>query len=87
MGFSDLPVAVLVLAGQLDRLLEGLGADHLQDGAEDLLVVGLHALLNAVEERGADEEALLIALQGEATPIGDPLRAPFDPPPSVRSII
>src|SRR3954470_17224963 len=58
-------VAIFVLAGKSDCFLEAVGADHLQDGAENLLLVRAEARLHVVEEGRADEEALFVALEAE----------------------
>ncbi len=61
--------------GQGQRLLEGLGADDLQHRPEDLLAIGAHVRRHPVEQGGADEEAVLIALQLEAAAVDDQFRA------------
>ena len=58
--------------------LIGLGADHREHRPEDLLAVDLHVRLDVVEQRAADEEAVLVALQREAAAIDDQLGACFD---------
>ena len=68
-------VAVLVVGRERQRLLEGLGADDLQDRPEDLLLVGLHRGLHLVEQARAQEEAVLVALQLEAAAVDDQLGA------------
>ena len=47
----------------MQGLLERLDAGDLQDGSEDLFLIGPHVGLHLVEQAGPDEEALLIALQ------------------------
>ena len=64
--------------GKLDRFLERVGAHDLQHRPEDFLVVGLHAGLHIVEQRWADEEAILVPLQLEAATVDDQLRALVD---------
>src|SRR5262249_8008426 len=59
-------VAILVLRGETDRLIERLGADDLQYRAEDLVLVGLRIGTHTVEKDRAHEETLLIALKLEA---------------------
>src|SRR5689334_6168464 len=71
-------VAVLMLRGQANRLLEVLGTDHLQDGPENLVLVGLHARLHVIEEGRADEEAFLVTLEHEAPAVDDQLGALVD---------
>src|SRR3954470_21155033 len=68
-------VAIFVLGGEADRFLEAVGADHLQYGPENLLLVGAEARLHMVEEGWADEEALLMALEAEAADSDDQLAA------------
>src|SRR6185312_11993971 len=71
-------VAVLVLARKAYRLLEVLDPDHLQDGAENFILVGLHVGRDAVKEGRADEEAILMALEHESASIDDELGAFVD---------
>ena len=68
-------IAILVLAGEPHRFLEILGADDLQDGSEDLLLIAFHLGGHAVEQRRADEEALLVTLQRESAPVDHDLGA------------
>ena len=72
------PLPYWWLRRQRQGLLEGLGADDLQHRAEDLLLVGLHGRLHLVEQAGADEEAVLVALQGEAAAVDHQLGALVD---------
>src|SRR5690606_4017452 len=53
-------VPVLVRAGQRERLLEAVRAHDLQHRAEDLVAPGLHLRRDAVEQRGPEEEAVLV---------------------------
>ena len=71
-------VAVWMLARQADRFLEAVGADDLQHGAEDFLLVAAEVRLHMVEQGRADEEALLMALQREAAAVDDQLAALVD---------
>ncbi|ATZ28652.1 hypothetical protein SLAV_34405 [Streptomyces lavendulae subsp. lavendulae] len=64
-------VAVRVLARQAQRLLEVGGADHRQDGAEDLFPVHAHLRGDAVEEGGSGEETVLVPGEGEVAPVDD----------------
>src|SRR3990167_7612319 len=64
-------VAVLMLARQTHRLFEILRPDDLQHGAEDFFLVAFHVGRHAVEQRGADVEALFMPLESEAAPIDD----------------
>src|SRR4051794_26311006 len=50
-------VAVFVLRGEGERLLEVLRADDLQHRAENLVLVALHAGRHVIEQSRADEEA------------------------------
>src|SRR6185312_6592129 len=50
-------VAIFVGRGEPYRLLEVVRSDHLQDGSEDLVLVGLHVWGDSVEEGGAHEKA------------------------------
>src|SRR5690606_4938023 len=72
-------VAVLVPRRQRQRLLEGLRAHDLQHRPEDLLVPGLHVRGDAVEQGGAEEEAVLVPGQGEAAAVDDQLGAFLHP--------
>src|SRR6185295_9619302 len=62
-------VAVVVLGGKLQRLLVVLGAHHRKHRAENLLLVDAHVRRHLVEQTAAHEEALLVALQLEATAV------------------
>ncbi len=55
-------VTILMLAGQGECVLEAFGAHHLQHGAENLFLIGPHAGLDLIEQRRADEKALLMPL-------------------------
>ena len=46
----------LVLIDELERGLEGVGANDAEDGAEDLFAVDAHLGLDVVEKTGAEEE-------------------------------
>jgi hypothetical protein len=71
-------VAVFVAHGQVDRLVVGLRPHGGEHGAEDLLLVDVHLGRDAVEEAGADEEAVLVALHPEAAAVDHELGALFD---------
>ena len=75
-------VAVGVRHGELERLFVGFGAHGGEDGAEDLFAVDVHVGGDVVEEAGADEEAVLVALHREAAAVdregGAGLHAGFD---------
>src|SRR3546814_17770912 len=62
-------VAVLVPAGQFQRLLEAVGAHDLQHRPEDLLAPGAHVRGDAVEQAGLEEEAVLMSRQREAAAV------------------
>ena len=72
------PLPYWCLLGRATRFLERLGAHDLQHRAEDFLLVGLHVGLHMVEQRRADEEAVLVALQLEAAAVDDQLGALVD---------
>src|SRR3954465_14933673 len=59
-------IAIFMVGGEAQSLLEAVRADHLQDRTENLLLVGAEARLHMVEEGRTDEETLLMALQREA---------------------
>ena len=69
------PLPYWCLLGSAIASSKRFGADDLQHRAEDFLVVGLHVGLHVVEQRRADEEALLVALQLEAAAVDDELGA------------
>ena len=71
-------IAILMLAGEGDGFFETVGADHLEDGAENLFLIGAHAGGDMVEQGGADEEAFLMALQREAAAVDHQLGAFID---------
>ncbi len=74
-GIDRGAVAVFVVHGQLDRILVGRGANRGQDRAKDLGLVDVHVGGHAVEQVGADKEAVLIALQVEVAAVHDQLGA------------
>src|SRR6478672_7146819 len=78
LGEDGDAVAVLVLAGKRQGFLEAGGADDLQHGTEDLFLVGLHLGRDVVEQRRADEIAVLVALQGEVAAVDDQFGAVLD---------
>src|SRR5215467_11892451 len=57
-GEDRAAVAVLVVRGKRERLLEGLRAHHRQHRPEDLLLIDAHVLADIVEEAAAEEEAV-----------------------------
>src|SRR3546814_17331128 len=69
-------VAVLVLRRQFECGFEIRGADDLEYRAENLFLVTFHVGGDMVEERRADEEALLLPLEREAAAVDDELGAP-----------
>src|SRR5262245_3039780 len=62
-------IAVLMLGRETQRVVEGFGANHLQNWAENLFVVALHLRSHPVEQGRADEKAFLMALQREAAAV------------------
>ena len=64
--------------GSAVALGEAVGADDLQDGAEDFLAVRAHVGGDIVEQRRADEKALLVALEHETAPVDDEFGAFVD---------
>src|SRR5580692_3627598 len=71
-------VAVFMLRRQPHRLLVILGADHRQDGSENLFLVDRHVRLDVVEQAAADEIALLVALELEIAAVDHELGAFLD---------
>jgi hypothetical protein len=63
-----------MLARERQRLFEIFGANHLEHGAEDFLLISLHHRCHMIKQRRPDEEALLMALQLEAAAIDDQFR-------------
>src|SRR3712207_7982842 len=47
-------------------LLEAVRAHHLQNRAENFILIGAEARLHMIEEGGADEKAILMPLKREA---------------------
>ena len=66
-------VAILMLVDHGRGLLVGIGTDDGEHGAEDLFLVDLHVGRHVVEQRAADEIAVLIALELDAAAIDDEL--------------
>ena len=54
-------IAVGVGIDHLDRFIDGIGAQHGQDGTEDLVAINAHLGFHAIEQRRAEVEAALIA--------------------------
>src|SRR5205814_9835810 len=59
-------VAVVVLGRKPHRFFVILGAHHREDGAENLLLVDAHLRRDAVEQRAAHEETILVPLHSKA---------------------
>jgi hypothetical protein len=72
------PLPYWCFGGQRERFLEVLRAHDLQHRAEDLVVIAVHLRGDVVEQRRADEEAVLVALQREAAPVDDQFAAFLD---------
>ena len=68
-------IAELVIVDQLDRLIEGFGAHDAEHRPENLFFINAHVGGHFVEQRRADEEAVLIALQLHGAAIDDQLGA------------
>src|SRR5438045_6696938 len=77
-GEDGYSVAVVMLRGKANRFLEILCSDHLQDRAENLVLVALHVGRDVVEEGRSYEEAFLMALQRKAAAVDDELGALVD---------
>uniref|UniRef100_A0A0N4ZD65 Transcriptional regulator n=1 Tax=Parastrongyloides trichosuri TaxID=131310 RepID=A0A0N4ZD65_PARTI len=77
LGEDGDAVAVLVLARQAQGLLKVGGADDLQHRAEDFFLIRRHVRRHMVEQRRADEVALLMPLQAEVAPVYDQFGAFF----------
>src|SRR3546814_223128 len=71
-------VAVGIRHRKLQRLAVILGAHHREHRSEDLFLVDIHVGGHTVEQAAADEEAVLIALHGEAAAVYRQLRALLD---------
>ena len=68
-------VAILMLAGQRQRLFKIIRSHDLEDRAEDFFLVTFHRRFDMIEQRRADEEALFMPLKREAATIDDKLSA------------
>src|SRR4029079_1875784 len=62
-------IAIFVVIGKREALFIGFGAHHREHRTEDLFLVDAHVLGYVVEQRAAEEEAVLIALHLEATAV------------------
>src|SRR6201989_3576006 len=71
-------VAVLVLGRQAHGLFVVLGADDREHRPEDLFLVDLHLGLHLIEQAGAHEVGLLLALPPEAAAVDQELGAFLD---------
>src|SRR3546814_9691421 len=63
---------------EIDRVVEALAAYDAEHGPEDLLLVERHLGRDVVEQRAADEVAVLVALQRSAAAVDNQLRAFLD---------
>ena len=70
-GEDRATVPVLMIRGIAGGFLERLSTHDLQHRPEDFLMIGFHAGLHMIEQRRADEEALLVALQRMTPTIQD----------------
>ena len=74
-GENRYPVAVFVFGGQPQRFFVIVSPDDAQYRAEDLVGVDRHVGRDVVEQRGADEKALLQAVVVEGQLVGGALAA------------
>jgi hypothetical protein len=85
------PLPYWCLLGSASASSKCLGAHHLQHGAEDLLLVAFHVGRHMIEQRRADEKAVLMPLQREAAPVDDQfgpfIGAGLDPAFNIRLVL
>src|SRR5580658_3501344 len=71
-------VALVMEIRVAQRLLEGLGANDLQHGTEDLVLIALHGRCSVIDQTWPQEEPLLMTRQAPASPVDDQLSALVD---------
>src|SRR5918993_2897230 len=74
-GEDGRAVPVGVGVDQVDGVVDGVRAQHREDRTEDLLPVDRHVLLHLVDQRRAEEEAVLVPGDDEVAAVDDDLRA------------
>ena len=73
LGEDSTTITASMIVHKVNSLLKSVNSHDDHDGSEDLLIVNVHAWLDVVNDRGADEVSLLKAWDLDASSIENDL--------------